>query len=397
LTDAPLTQITDARPESARRLVQLDWLRGLAIVLVLGRHMTPCPWETSHVMWAVTSVWQRGGWVGVDLFFVLSGFLISGLLFREYQVSGRVDLRRFLIRRGFKIYPPFWAMIGMTVYVTWPIRRPGFAGEMLFLQNYMGGLWDHTWSLAVEEHFYLLLAALVWWLTRPRHGARSTPFAVVPWVFVGVAIICLSLRFMTARWPYAHETHLFPTHLRIHSLMFGVLLSYWWHFGTLAEWGRRPRVAPVLCTTGAALLAPAFVFTLEATPWISVIGLTLFYLASGALLLGVLSFQVPDTRVVRAAGWIGVSSYSIYLWHMPVQWWGVPVAEALLGHSVTWATYAGLYLVGAVLVGVLAAKAIEYPVLHVRELWYPPENALMPAVVASTRSVPVGAPRAGEG
>src|SRR5213594_2434573 len=87
------------------RIVQLDLIRCLAVLLVLGRHMTPCPRETSYLMWALTSVWGRGGWIGVDLFFVLSGFLVSGLLFREYKSREAVNATHFLIRRGFKIYP----------------------------------------------------------------------------------------------------------------------------------------------------------------------------------------------------------------------------------------------------------------------------------------------------
>src|SRR5204863_7752623 len=97
------------------RLVQLDLLRCLAIVLVLGRHMVPCPSHTNAWLGRLTSIWQRGGWIGVDLFFVLSGFLVSGLLFREYQRHGSVDVVRFLIRRGFKIYPGFWVLLGATV------------------------------------------------------------------------------------------------------------------------------------------------------------------------------------------------------------------------------------------------------------------------------------------
>ena len=70
---------------SKNRLVALDVLRAVAILLVLGRHMLPCPPETS--VWAnkLTNIWINGGWIGVDLFFVLSGFLVSGLLFQEYQ------------------------------------------------------------------------------------------------------------------------------------------------------------------------------------------------------------------------------------------------------------------------------------------------------------------------
>lgn len=79
----------------------LDLLRLVAILLVLGRHLLP-GYENNTFL----SIWRTGGWVGVDLFFVLSGFLVSGLLFEEYKKRGSLDLKRFLIRRGFKIYPP---------------------------------------------------------------------------------------------------------------------------------------------------------------------------------------------------------------------------------------------------------------------------------------------------
>src|SRR4026209_1924186 len=90
------------------RIKQLDVIRFAAIVLVLFRHIEPCPREVSSVANAVTSTLARGGWSGVDLFFVLSGFLVSGLIFREYKTTGDFDASRFLIRRGFKIYPAFW-------------------------------------------------------------------------------------------------------------------------------------------------------------------------------------------------------------------------------------------------------------------------------------------------
>jgi len=73
----------------------LDMLRGVAVLLVLGRHMDGA------------GIWSSAGWCGVDLFFVLSGFLISGLLFTEFKKTGTIDVKRFWIRRGFKIYPAF--------------------------------------------------------------------------------------------------------------------------------------------------------------------------------------------------------------------------------------------------------------------------------------------------
>ena len=100
------------------RSVTIDVLRAAACLLVLGRHCVALTMFQSAPFRQLGNVWKTGGWVGVDLFFVLSGFLVSGLLFREYQRYGRIVAGRFLIRRGLKIYPGYYALLlaGIVVY-----------------------------------------------------------------------------------------------------------------------------------------------------------------------------------------------------------------------------------------------------------------------------------------
>jgi peptidoglycan/LPS O-acetylase OafA/YrhL len=206
------------------RNVGLDLLRILAVLLVIGRHL-PVSGHSSEFL----QTWMRGGWVGVDLFFVLSGFLVSSLIFREYLRDGAFDAKRFLVRRAFKIYPAFWLLLLTTLVARRlggeSISLRGLCGEVFFVQNYLGGLWAHTWSLAVEEHFYIGLSVLVVGLLRT---ARREPFRVIPQVFAVIAVSCLSLRLLTlALSPqFTPRAYLFGTHVRIDSLMFGVLLSY---------------------------------------------------------------------------------------------------------------------------------------------------------------------------
>jgi peptidoglycan/LPS O-acetylase OafA/YrhL len=275
---------------------------------------------------------------------------------------------RFLIRRGFKIYPAFYALTIPFIMITWgTVSAPGIIGELFFLQNYLGGMWGHTWSLAVEEHFYLLLAGYVWVMVTLR---PSQPFRSLPPTFVIVAAFCFINRVIVSDRPSVNWMDLHnPTHLRIDSLMFGVLLSYYWHLGELRSHARRLRVA--LIVVGISLLAPAFLFPLGLTSWIPTIGFTGLYLGSGSLLLGLLSMELPSTRFVRALAAVGTYSYSIYLWHWVIRF----LAITFVVESAGWFVYAMTYLGGALAVGILSAQLIEVPALAIRDRFFPSREA----------------------
>src|SRR5277367_5590669 len=211
---------------SNMRNKRLDVLRCVAILLVIGHHAQTFP------------VWTRTGWVGVDLFFVLSGFLISGLLYSEYKKRQNISVGRFFIRRGLKIYPAFYFFLLATLAAqlllfkgSVPLRP--YLYEMLFIQNYHFGIWLHTWSLAVEEHFYIALALLLVVFAR-LSPARANPFRAIPWIFVFVAFTCMLLRILTIRLtspsifrtPWVMNT----THCRVDGLFFGVFIGYLYHF-----------------------------------------------------------------------------------------------------------------------------------------------------------------------
>ena len=371
-------------PAVMRRFQQIDILRAIAVFLVLGRHMTPCPASVSPLLHQVTQVWVRGGWIGVDLFFVLSGFLVSGLLFREYEKHRQLHIGHFLIRRGFKIYPPFWLLLAVTaLIVTWqhgrlPVR--GLVFELIFLQNYGPALWNHTWSLAIEEHFYFILAIGLLALTRWRSAA---PFRAIPAAFISVALVCLMLRIATSlETPYNHQTHLFPTHLRLDSLFFGVLLAFFFHRQPVRFMSAARRLRYPILALGVLLLLPAFHLPLETTPFVFTYGLTLFYVGGGCLLIAALGFRAPTARLPRAVAYVGSHSYSVYLWHMPVALWGTAIAAGVFSQHYNWFVYAAVYLVGAVAVGVAMSILIEFPVLRLRDRFFPSRGA--PLTTAAT-------------
>jgi peptidoglycan/LPS O-acetylase OafA/YrhL len=364
-----------------RRLLQLDVLRAIAILLVLGRHIH---FPAGGV---IPRVWERCGWIGVDLFFVLSGFLVGGLLFKEQLREGDLRIGRFLIRRGFKIYPPFYAMLtftllmfatGAKVWIGW--QR--VIGEALFLQNYLGSLWAHTWSLAVEEHFYLLLALLVAVLLR-RHPNSADPFRHIPWIVLASAIACLALRTVTAiRQPFHFTTHIAPTHLRIDSLFFGVFLSYAWNYHHARLIGLDARFRWIALPIAGAVIASTLLVELDSR-FMHTIGLTLLFLAFGAVLMIALTSQRwVHNPPARALAWIGFYSYSIYLWHVPFY---AMMARVLAGRGY-W-THVAVLVPGSIVLGMLAALVVEIPSLKIRDRLFPPRARAITKKEAVTSEV----------
>lgn len=349
------------------RNIGLDLVRILAVLLVIGRHLH-LPEDSSELVKACVG----GGWVGVDLFFVLSGFLVSSLLFCEYQKHGSVNIKRFLIRRGFKIYPAFWLFLVSSLIMYWclgvPLNSVAVLGELTFLQNYLGGIWAHTWSLAVEEHFYIGLALLVTFLISVD---QTNPFRRIPYFFVIIAVTCLSFRVVNLiMFPeYSHQVSLMPTHLRIDSLMFGVLLSYLWNFHNFEK---RTAWIPswLLVLLALVLLSPAFIFQLESYRWISVVGFVLFYLGSGLLIIAAVRLKTTESKLIQLLAALGAASYSIYLWHVAVATLGYRYFSKATGIE-SYIVYLLIAVVGACLFGWVLNRIIENPILRVRDRLFP--------------------------
>ncbi len=374
------------------RLVNLDLLRAAALALVLGRHMswwdTPDSWPSPAR--ALFDAWKASGWVGVDLFFVLSGFLVSGLLFAEYQRSGQLSVTRFYTRRGWKIYPPFFAMIATTVALRAASGKPPpwrhVVAECCFIQPYSRGLWYHTWSLGVEEHFYLLLPLLLSTLTRIAPGATD-PFGRRLLNIVGVwAAVSLGMRIVNDVARPEFDTLIFRTHLRLDSLFFGVAIGYFYHFRR--EWFvysfRRHRWTLLVAGWAVLILLP-WALPLETSRFTRVYGMTTNYLASGAILAGALLIKPAASLASRMIAAIGQASYSIYLWHLAFQDWVVTRVAAALGEGLPLAGRIALFLAGSVAIGLVMARAVEWPSLRLRDRWLPPSSLTPGSVIRDQR------------
>jgi peptidoglycan/LPS O-acetylase OafA/YrhL len=278
------------------------------------------------------------GWVGVDLFFVVSGFIITTLLLRERDRTGRISLRAFYARRALRILPAYYVYL-LAVGPLWPggLTDRDWLGVLTYTQNFTPGLgsWpvSHFWSLSLEEHFYLLWPAAIV-ILGPRGAARlaATVVAVSP------ALRAVALQFISS--DATGHPAAFLTWCRADTIAAGCLLAFAARAPRgrrlLARLDRRPaaHAAVALAVVGGTWAAlpvlppPAlpFYFTAHAGGLTALVWLTVARPAS-------LAGRVLNARPIV---WIGLLSYSLYVWQQPFSdptgraWWqGVPVGLGL--------------------------------------------------------------------
>lgn len=273
---------------------ELDGLRAVAAIAVVFDHA-----------WIP---YFDGGGLGVDLFFALSGFLITGLLVDEWERRGSVDLRRFWIRRALRLLPAMVALVAACAVLApaIPGTSSGIVPTLLYFTNWTRafsgdvGALGHTWSLAIEEQFYIvwpvvLLALLAF--TGRRGALRLT---------IGAAVAVTLIREVAAgRLPLERIYN--GTDFRLDGLLYGCALALW---GGRA----RARIVPI---AGGALLVGLFVARIFfGLPWLERTGIAL---GTCAVIAGI--HLTPKALAVLSAGplrWIGRRSYGVYLWHYPL-------------------------------------------------------------------------------
>ncbi len=375
---------------------RLDILRCIAVVLVIVYHGN------------ISAIVAKIGWVGVDLFFVLSGFLISGLFYSEYKKRSSISFRRFFVRRGFKIYPSFYVFLLVTFLAQIVLSHHSGWGpylrEIFFIQNYKDAIWAHTWSLAVEEHFYILLPILLWLLIRFSRD-KSNPFRIIPACFVAVAMACLSLRFavihFTSPASFRWQMVWTPTHDRLDALLLGVALGYFHHYHPeiISNFMSRPASRIALGLSTLLLLSLCFFYPHE-SHFLLTFGLILVDLGCGGLLIlclytnnilpSVLARPVEKIGTVFAI--VGTYSYSIYLWHAGFAAWAPGVVRRVLHIQFTRVELFYFYFAGSIAFGVLMARLIEFPTLRLRDRLFPAMQTQGGPVPAETGQ-PAGRPR----
>lgn len=300
------------------RIVGLDVLRGLAILLVMLRH-------------AVPDVFAGAGVVGVVMFFTLSGYLITGVLARELTATGRIDYRRFYLRRARRLLPALVVLVAVFAVVTLvfdPLGdRDRLPATVAVLLTFTGNLpiadtsaaAFHSWTLATEEQFYLLwpvLLAFAW--VRGRVGATL--------VAAAVATLTACVAVLAWLWPHADNAYALPTSWFV-CFVIGAATRL------RGDADRVPRAMVPLMLAGLAALAV-----------VPLRGHALTYLLAGpaiacctaVLLLAWsrwtdLADNSTAARLTRALAALGVVSYGAYLWNYPLTLWLRPDLGAAAG------------------------------------------------------------------
>ncbi len=349
---------TDARAPG------LDGVRALAVLAVIGFHA------------GATEL--SGGFLGVDIFFVLSGFLITDLLVAQYARLGRLDLKNFWGRRARRLLPPLAVMLVVVTAVA-TVIEPGQESSLrlalLAAATYTSNWYqiihhvsyfasigpmpplDHLWSLAIEEQFYLIWPLLLWFLILKLNGRRAWIMATL--LGAGVSALAMAIEYTQADPSAVY----YSTYTHASALLIGAALALAFPLATLASAPvEQTRRLDAVGVAGLAFLAWAIGHYSGSDPAVYPAGLILAALGAAALVAAAASNGVIAAMTgLPPLRWVGVRSYAMYLWHWPV----IALTGAVVGQAAASSPWLWIIELG-VTVGLAAVswRFIEAPILQ---------------------------------
>jgi len=330
-----------------RRYRSMDLLRAVAILLVILAHSI-----LSYGAPAQIAPLQLGG-TGVDLFFVLSGWLLGGLLFKEVEKTGKIDIRKFWIRRWMRTLPAYYAVLVLSIAQRYLTRdNVDFPWEyFVFVQNYDFplSLLSVSWSLCVEEQFYLLIAPLLGLLA--FFERRTTTITLLILLF-------LPFVFRQLDW----YGHIKETHVRLDCCVAGVFLAHIYH-QYRAMWLKVAGFAPQLAIGGVSLYILFFV-----ARYFPQLGLkdpdklVLAVIFGTWVMLANASSRWTERLYVPGTYYIATRSYALYLLHPEVL---AILKKFFLG--MPFPVYLVLAVVGSLMIAEILYRFVEKPIMDARE------------------------------
>jgi len=359
---------------SHKKLYGLDHLRAFAIIFVFLFHY--------FILSSGQPKWLPGlakfGWTGVDLFFVLSGFLISSQLFEQIKKGQNLSFKVFFLKRFFRIIPTYWITVGL--YYCFPVFRekealPSIWKFLTFTQN-LGlnlknfGTFSHAWSLCVEEHFYLFLPIFLIFLQFSKLFNKSYWLIIVLFLF-GFAIRIYSYNtFYLPKinngdsWMYWYKYIYYPTYNRLDGLLVGVSIAGIYQFlpniwFKISKYGNHFLILSLIILTGAYFLCED-----SQSYWASIFGFPLIAIGYGFMIIGAIcptSFLYKWESKVTT--YIATLSYAIYLTHKGI----IHITHQLLqSFKIDSNLMLLISIVSCTIFAVLLNQLIEKPIMKLR-------------------------------
>ena len=354
----------------------LDFLRGIAILLVLFRHLPVSLKFLPNFLFVVFIRIKSFGYIGVDLFFVLSGFLVSGLYFLKINNDRPPEIKKFLTRRAFKIWPSYYLYVFIMMFFGFYTKSfernwASFSSALFHIQNYYLTDKLHLWSLAIEEHFYTLLSFIVFLMAKKNLKNFKKNIIVV-------ISLCSLLPFLM-RLIFTNH-HSYMSHMRADGLFVGVLISAIFHFYHEYFVSLRKYQLPMLCLS-FILFIPTFYYIDLANSgyWVRSFGFLMLHIGFGLLLICVLNssdyvfrkcFNSLPGKFIQQ---LGILSYGIYLWHFDyngafhglISKFNLSERNFFVGISLF-----SVYLFSIYLLGLISMNLIEKPFLKLRDRYF---------------------------
>lgn len=351
-----------------RYITGLDGIRAIAVIMVLAYHLKLALFKS--------------GFLGVTVFFVLSGYLITGILISEVEEEGTIDLKNFWLRRIRRLVPAVMSMAVVIIFVSAVVNRIIFTkGCKDFLASVLGfnNWWQifnkvsyfeaagvpspftHCWSLAIETQFYLIYPLIllgIYKLVKSRGEGRANRGLLFAGVTLLLALISVILMIVLFDPQQDASRVYYGTDTRAFSLLFGALLAILWEY----------RMVPRRLSASANMVLGSVSFAVLLVMTIAINGSSNFWYRGGQFVGTILTVLVIYTVLGRKTWlsrflsnpvlkWIGDRSYSIYLWHYPI------ILLISKGIKASW-WITLIEIVLSVVLAELSYRFIETPIRH---------------------------------